>query len=208
MTLGPSSGEFSYSSPPSVSLYSTFSSPNRFVSLASVPEYAPLAYVDVEVKSTESGEWAATRAMIDCGGQGSFISDSFSQHYHLPHHPKTQPVSLILADGSQSQSGHVTQYNPVTLRTAGNEELLGLDIAPTTHDIVLGMPWLQKHDPAIRFGQHNLTFDSSFCREYCNTTARQSPYIPPHTPQNKRATLERKGSIREMKLGRFCLQGT
>ena len=106
--------------------------------------------------------------MVDCGGQGSFINNNFSQQYQLPRRPKSFPVSLVLADGSQSQAGHLTQYNPVLLRTAGNEEPLGLDIAPTSHDIILGMPWLKKHDPAIRFGRQELTFDSPFCQQHCS----------------------------------------
>jgi len=120
--------------------------------------------------------------MIDCGGQGSFINDNFSQQYQLPCRPKSFPVSLILADGSQSQAGPLTQYNPVLLRTAGNEEPLGLDIAPTSHDIILGMPWLKKHDPAIRFGRQELTFDSPFCQQHCS---HYGETIPLHTSNRK-----------------------
>src|SRR5277367_3312579 len=140
--------------------------------------------------------------MIDCGGQGSFINNDFSQQYQLPCRPKSFPVSLILADGSQPQAGPLTQYNPVLLRTAGNEELLGLDIAPTSHDIILGMPWLKKHDQAIRFGRQELTFDSPFVSDTVAITAR--PYPSTHLITN----LEREKLMREMELGRFCLQGT
>jgi len=91
--------------------------------------------------------------MVDCGGQGSFINDKFSHHYHLPRRTKTYSVSLILTDGSQSQAGHITQYNFVILCTAGNEELLDLNVASTAYDIILSIPWLRKHDPAIRFSR-------------------------------------------------------
>src|SRR5271170_5416876 len=61
VTLGPSSGESLNSPSPSTTLSSTFSSPNRFASLA--PEYSPLAYVDVDVKAadSESEGWVSTR---------------------------------------------------------------------------------------------------------------------------------------------------
>jgi hypothetical protein len=113
--------------------------------------------------------------MVDCGGQGSFINNNFSQQYQLPCRPKSFPISLVLADGSQSQAGNLTQYNPVILRTAGNEEPLGLDVAPTSHDIILGMPWLKKHDPAIRFGREELTFDSPFCQQHCSHYGKTIP---------------------------------
>ena len=164
MTLGPSLGEISKFSPPSsVVLSSAFTSPNPFAPLSYEPEYSPLAYIDIDIKSADSEEWKSARAMVDCGGQGSFINDNLSQSYQLPRLPKQHPVSLVLADGAPSRAGHITHYNPLVLRTAGNEELLGLDIAPTSHDIILGMPWLKKHDPAIRFGSNHLTFDSPYC---------------------------------------------
>ena len=186
MTLGPSSGE-PFSPPPSVVLNSAFASPNPFAALSPEPEYCPLAYIDVDIKSAESEEWKSARAMVDCGGQGSFINDKLSQSYQLPRLPKQHPVSLVLADGSPSRAGHITHYNSLVLRTAGSEESLGLDIAPTSHDIILGMPWLKKHDPAIRFGSHHLTFDSAYCQKNCDHYGQtiplhQAPHISDSNP--------------------------
>src|SRR5579859_1284016 len=68
-----------------VHLHSSFVSPNQFESLANViPEYRQLRYVDVDVKARESGEWISTRALLDSGGQGSFINDQLSTRYQLP----------------------------------------------------------------------------------------------------------------------------
>src|SRR5277367_3543104 len=134
VTLGSSLGESLNSPSPPINLNSTFVSPNRFAPLA--PEYSPLAFVEVEIKAgnSESERWVPTRAMVDCGRQGSFINNNFSQQYQLSCHPKSYPVSLVLADGSQSKAGHIIQYNPVILCTAGNEESLSLDVTLTPHD--------------------------------------------------------------------------
>lgn len=133
--------------------------------------------------------------MVDCDGQGSFINDKLSQSYQLPCLPKQQPVSLVLADGSPSQAGHITHYNPIVLRTAGNEELLGLDITPTSHDIILGMPWLKKHDPAVRFGSNHLTFDSPFCQKNCT---HYDQTIPLHqAPHVASASAPQLGEAKE-----------
>src|SRR5579859_8197788 len=80
----------------------------------------------------------STRALLDSGGQGSFINHQLSTRYQLPCLVKPTPISLILADGSPSKGSNVTHFNPLILRIASNEEAIGLDIAPTTHDIVLG----------------------------------------------------------------------
>ena len=197
MTLGPSLGEISkFSPPPSVVLSSTLASPNPFAPLCHEPEYSPLAYIDVDIKSADSEDWKSARAMVDCGGQGSFINDNLSQSYQLPRLPKQHPVSLVLADGAPSRAGHITHYNPLVLRTAGNEELLGLDIAPTSHDIILGMPWLKKHDPAIRFGSNHLTFDSPYCQKNCDHYGQTIPLHPaPHIANARAHQLGEEGKV-------------
>jgi hypothetical protein len=127
--------------------------------------------------------------MVDCGGQGSFINDKLSQDYQLPRQSKQFPVSLVFTDGFSSHTGAITQYNPVLLRTANNEEPLGLDIAPVSHDVILGMPWLWLHNPAIRFRSNLMLFDSPYCRENCNHYSQTIPMRPvPHLtlPARKR----------------------
>ena len=176
VTPGPSLGAVSQS--PLIN-QAVITTSNRFSALSTItPEYSPLAFIDVDFKAPEAEEWTMTIAMVDCGGQGSFINSNLSQSYQLPRQPKSPPISLILADGSQSRTSHVTHFNPLLLRTAGHEEPVGLDIAATAHDIILGMPWLAKHDPAIRFGQQNLTFDSAFCQKHCRHYGKTIPLHP------------------------------
>jgi len=151
VTLGPSLGERAKSSPPTVILSSTLASPNPFVALHTDTQYSPLAYIDVDLKPVEGGEWMPARAMLDCGGQGSFINDKLSQDYRLPRESKQFPVSLVLGDGSSSQTEAITEYNPVLLRTTTNEEPFCLKVAPISYDLILGMPWLRLHNPAVRF---------------------------------------------------------
>ena len=90
MTSGPSSGANPQSpittAPPKPSS-------NRFSSLASVsPEYAPLAYIDVGISHLEKEGRIDTRALLDCGGQGSFINEPFSKTNLIPHVPKSVEV--------------------------------------------------------------------------------------------------------------------
>jgi hypothetical protein len=179
--LGPSLGERAKSSPPTVVLSSTLASPNPFAALDTDTQYSPLAYIDVDLKPVEGGEWMPARAMLDCGGQGSFINDKLSQDYQLPRESKQFPVSLVLADGSSSRTGAITEYNPVLLRTATNEEPFCLDVAPISYDLILGMPWLRLHNPAVRFGSNLMLFDSSYCKENCSHYGKAIPLLPvPH----------------------------
>jgi hypothetical protein len=40
------------------------------------------------------------------------------------------------------------------------------------YSIILGMPWLKKHDPKIGFASYTFTFDSEYCRKHYNTPTR------------------------------------
>ena len=181
MTLGPSSGERAKSSPPTVILSSTLAFSNRFAALDTNTQYSPLAYIDVDLKSAKGGEWMPARAMLDCGGQGSFINDKLSRDYRLPRESKQFPVSLVLADGSCSQTGAITEYNPILLRTATNEEPFCLDVTPISYDLILGMPWLRLHNPAVRFSSNLMLFNSPYCKENCSHYGKTIPLLPvPH----------------------------
>jgi hypothetical protein len=118
------------------------------------------------------------RAMVDCGGQGSFINDKLSQNYQLPHLSKPFPVSFVLADGTSSGTRAITEYNPLLLRTATNEEPFSLNIAPISHDLILGMTWLRLHNPSVLFGSNLMFFDSPYYRENCRHYSQTIPLLP------------------------------
>jgi hypothetical protein len=116
VTLGPSLSEISqFSFPSSIVLSSAFTSSNPFAPLSHESEYSPLAYIDVDIKSADSKKWKSARAMVDCGGQSSFINDNLSQGYRLPRLPKQHPVSLVLADEAPFRAEHIIHYNSLVL---------------------------------------------------------------------------------------------
>jgi len=84
-------------------------------------------------------------------------------------------TDLIVIDGSELPSqGRVDQQtSPVRLQIAEYQENLTFDIVKmATHDIVLGRPWLQQHNPSINWKNDTIQFDG--CN--CLTTSR----IPKH----------------------------
>ena len=134
--------------------------------------------MDVEISYPEKEGWIGTRELLDCGGQGNFVNEQFSKENLIPRVPKSIPIALVLADGECSDRGPITQFNPVILKTGRNEEPIGLDIATVAHDIILGKPWLDKHDPTIRWTDSTLTFNSSYCQQHCSHYGQT---IPLHT---------------------------
>lgn len=63
--------------------------------------------------------------IIDSGACSCFIDLSFAAQQHIPLQPKTQGLSVFLADGSCIKSGLVTKETPLLLTvTAPNHQEL------------------------------------------------------------------------------------
>jgi hypothetical protein len=119
----------------------------------------------MDIRESESKEWITIRILLDSGDQDSFINDNSSTRYQLPRLIKSYPISLILTDGRPSKDDNINHYTPLILRIIDHEEEISLDIAPIIHHIILGIPWLEKHDPEIRYDRRILIFDSYFYRD-------------------------------------------
>jgi hypothetical protein len=53
-----------------------------------------------------------------------------------------------------------------------HKEQLPMFITKLGHyPIVLGIPWLQLHDVAIRFASNTVTFESQYCITHCHDTS-------------------------------------
>jgi hypothetical protein len=92
------------------------------------------------------------KALIDSGAQGNFISPRIVNELRLDWNQKDEPYSLNTVEGTSVSYGNGTVDREATLvmRTARQEEQITLDITDTSqHDVILGIPWLRKHNPQI-----------------------------------------------------------
>lgn len=110
------------------------------------------------------GRFTTRRALVYEGSsQGSCIQKELFKDAPTTHKLKCSPTTMIMADGNRSSDGPITHFDRRTLRIAGHIEQLALDIAPLSHPLILGMPWLRKNNPRIDFHNDIVTFDSTFC---------------------------------------------
>ena len=112
----------------------------------------------------------ATHALIDCGATGiTFIDKDFARHHQLPLTPLQYPRSLEVIDGRPISSGNITHVANTHLAILEHQETLPMFVTKLGHyPVVLGIPWLELHDVAIRFSSRTLTFRSEYCTSYCN----------------------------------------
>ena len=74
-------------------------------------------------------------------------------------------------------------------------EILTFDVAPLgKHNIVLGLLWLQQHNPTIQWTSRKVTFTSDYCKEHClaqpaSTFLNQHPIVPQVTIESRVSEL-------------------
>ena len=159
----------------STTVSSAFASANRFSPLATIlPEYSQLLELDVTVSFLD-GRHATASALLDCRAQGSLINNKFVQLYTIPLKPKPKPMILRLADGQTSHNKDLTQYAPVQLQLQDHHEHIALDVSTITHDIILGLPWFEKHNPTIDWETRTLSFDSDQCKAHISPRNHSTP---------------------------------
>jgi RNase H-like domain found in reverse transcriptase/Reverse transcriptase (RNA-dependent DNA polymerase)/Integrase zinc binding domain/Chromo (CHRromatin Organisation MOdifier) domain/Integrase core domain/Retroviral aspartyl protease len=156
-------------------------STNRFFPLTTIlPEYAPLFEIELEI-SLPDGRQSIAAALIDCGSQDNLINESYVKDNAIPFKDKPQPMILRLADGREAHQKDLTRYTPVNLEINDHHEPIALDISNITHDIILGLPWFEKHNPLVDWQTRTITFNSPYCLNNCNakiTTTKFNPFSP------------------------------
>lgn len=107
-------------------------------------------------------------ALIDSGASAyGFIDSKFAQQNNLKEIPLVKPRSLKVFDGTESASGQISHMAKVTLDIDGHTEILLLFITKLAYfDLVLGLPWLQYHNPKINWNNRTLQFSHPKCREH------------------------------------------
>ena len=91
--------------------------------------------------------------MIDSGATGNFISRDLVRSADLPTRKKKQQYDLQMADGSILSTGRVDEETtslPVAIQRH-HEEITFDVVGMATHHVILGMPWLNKHNPGINW---------------------------------------------------------
>lgn len=109
-------------------------------------------------------------ALIDSGASAyGFINTKFVRNNNLKTINLSEPRILKVFDGSETTSGEITQMAHTNLNIEGHVESVLLFVTQLAHfDIVLGLPWLQLHDPEIRWSDGVISFSSKFCKRHSN----------------------------------------
>lgn len=116
--------------------------------------------------NTPRGLLISASALPDSGCTGTIVSASFARRHALETAVVQKPASLRLADGKMI--GTMTHMAKLPTAIGGHHsedwhwitDIIG-------YDVIFGQPWLERHDPTIRWSERAISLDSDYCRRNC-----------------------------------------
>jgi len=103
--------------------------------------------------------------LVDSGATSSFINQKFVTQHNIPMVKKLTPIPVEVIDGRTIASDAITHETTLLeLRISKHAEKIILNIISTPHHLViLGLPWLEAHNPIIDWRSKTLTFSAQRC---------------------------------------------
>ncbi|KAK3509450.1 hypothetical protein QTP70_035100 [Hemibagrus guttatus] len=120
-------------------------------------------------------------ALIDSGAAINIIDSNLVEKFHLPTIPCTPPLRVTAVNnqpiGKEENLFHRAKPLELTFEFFHKEKLSFYVISSPANPIILGLPWLQLHDPHISWRNKELTCWSSQCFESCLLSAQPRPCL-------------------------------
>ncbi len=120
-------------------------------------------------------------ALIDSGAAGNFIDINFAKAHSLPLIPCESGVAVAALDGRPLGTGHIKfTTKDITMRTGSlhTESIRLFAIESPQKPIILGLPWLERHNPCISWSTRQIVQWSETCHKHCLLLHSHSPISP------------------------------
>jgi hypothetical protein len=117
--------------------------------------------------------------MVDCGATENFVDKNYAEKIQIPIDEKKVPRRVLAVDGREVASGPVTHDTMVELIVNDHREKIKLHcITIGNSPIIVGLPWLLKHNPTIDWKKGKVIFDSDKCARECLDTSPHARTVP------------------------------
>jgi hypothetical protein len=110
-----------------------------------------------------------THTLVDCGCTGlSFMNEALTCQHNFPHHQLKTLKTVEVIDGRPISSGDITEYVEIQCTIGDHHQTLTTYLTSLRHyPLILGIPWLKKHDVTINFAKNNIQFSLPSCLPHC-----------------------------------------
>ncbi len=96
--------------------------------------------------------------MIDSGSQSSLVSEGFVLKHQLTCAPLRPAIPIQGLDGEPLSKGSISHVVVLNVKLGDHSEFKTFGIVKMPWDLLLGIDWLQKHNPVINWKSGSIHF--------------------------------------------------
>jgi hypothetical protein len=119
------------------------------------------------MKNSDNGRTLRAYALIDSGATGNFVDEHFVVDHAINAHKLRSLIPVKNADGSENRAGPIKAYIDVWMTIQppaapkSHSERIQLEITGLASEfqVILGLPWLEEHNPSIDWQAALIDFD-------------------------------------------------
>ena len=158
--------------------------------------------VKIGLKQEEEEEGVVTEALLDSGATGLVMSEEFARKHKFRRMKLERPVYVRNVDGTLNYVGPIVDTVEVEIFFKGHKERTSIDvIGGQKWSVILGMPWLARHNPEIdwKTGEVQMTR----CPDECGKkwrTGRQTKLGWQKQKEKEKKKEKRRLTIEEEKM--------
>jgi len=136
-----------------------------------------------------------TTGLIDCRAGGIFIDKTFVKENNIKTTPLQKHIPVRNVDGTLNQAGSITDCVWTKIRIGGEEFGIRLLVSGLGKEsIILGLPWLKRHNPKIDWEKGTLDFGPSMRKGVLSEAIRKHIEIR-QIKRNPKATIEETNEL-------------
>jgi len=126
-------------------------------------------WIQIGVKKIDTHEGVSVKALLDSRATGLFMSKKYAERGGFKLIKLGKSIIVRNVDGTGNSGGSITYEVEVNLYFTGHVERVRIDVYDLGKtEVILGMPWLQAHNPEIDWekGEVKMTRCPPICGRY------------------------------------------
>ena len=109
-------------------------------------------WLNIGVEKVDTHEGITVKALLDSSATGMFMDKKMAAKHGFRLQKLERPVAVRNVDGTNNSRGAITHQVEVNVYYKSHVERMRMDMCDLEKiDVILGMPWLQAHNPEINW---------------------------------------------------------
>jgi len=109
-------------------------------------------WLDIGIEKVDMHEGMTVKVLLDSGATGMFMDREMAKRHGFKMTKLERPLKVKNVDRTENSGGNITHQIEVNVFYKNHVERMRMDVCNLGKiEVILGMPWLQAHNPEINW---------------------------------------------------------